>query len=56
MFDLIGGFWIARSIYLATKLRIADCFDNEPETIAQLATATETEPQSLLHPNGYELA
>jgi hypothetical protein len=44
MLDLIGGFWIARSIYLAAQLGIADVFDDQPKTIAQLAAATNTEP------------
>lgn len=47
MMDLIGGFWIARSIYLAAQIGIADAFDDQPKTIAQLATATNTEPQPL---------
>ncbi|MBI4780749.1 MAG: methyltransferase [Oscillatoriophycideae cyanobacterium NC_groundwater_1537_Pr4_S-0.65um_50_18] len=47
MLSLIGGFWIARSIYLAAQLGIADLFDDQPKTIAQLAAATSTDPQSL---------
>jgi hypothetical protein len=47
MLNLIGGFWIARSIYLAASLGVADVFDDQPKTIAQLATATNTEPRSL---------
>ncbi len=47
MLNLIGGFWIARSIYLAAKLGVADVFDDQPKTIAQLAAATNTEPRSL---------
>ena len=47
MLNLIGGFWIARSLYLAAKLGVADVFDNQPKTIAQLAVATNTEPQPL---------
>lgn len=47
MLNLIGGFWIARSIYLAAKLGIADVFDDQPQTIAQLAAATNTESRSL---------
>ncbi len=38
MLSLIGGFWIARSIYLAAQLGVADLFDDQPKTIAQLAT------------------
>jgi hypothetical protein len=51
MLDLIGSLWVARSIYLAAKLGIADVFDDQPQTIAQLAAATNTEPRS----NGFEL-
>lgn len=47
MLNLIGGFWIARSIYLAAKLGIADVFDDQAKTIAQIAAETKTEPQSL---------
>lgn len=47
MLSLISGFWIARSIYLAAQLGIADCFDDTPKTIAQLAAETETDPRSL---------
>jgi hypothetical protein len=47
MLNLISGFWIARSIYLAAQLGVADVFDDQPKTIAQLAEATNTEPRSL---------
>jgi O-methyltransferase domain/Dimerisation domain len=47
MLSLISGFWVARSIYLAAQLGIADVFDDRPETIAQLAAKTNTEPRSL---------
>jgi O-methyltransferase domain/Dimerisation domain len=47
MSSLISGYWIAQSIYLAAKLGIADCFDDAPKTIAQLAAETETEERSL---------
>lgn len=47
MLNPIGGFWIARSIYLAAELRVADVFDDRPKTIAQLAAATNTDPRSL---------
>jgi len=47
MFILISWFWIARSIYLAAQLGIADRFDDAPKTIAQLAAETETDPWSL---------
>lgn len=47
MLNLISGFWIARSLYLAAKLGVADLFDNQPKTIAQLANGTQTDPRSL---------
>lgn len=47
MLSLIGGFWIARSIYLAAQLGVADVFDDQPKTVAQLASATNTDPRSL---------
>jgi O-methyltransferase domain/Dimerisation domain len=47
MLGLIGGFWIARSIYLAAKLGIADYFEDVPIPISELATKTATDPQSL---------
>jgi hypothetical protein len=47
MLNLISGFWIARSIYLAAQIGVADAFDEQPKTIAQLAAATNTEPRSL---------
>ena len=47
MLNLIGGFWIARSIYLAAQIGVADVFDDQPKTIAQLAEATDTKPRSL---------
>lgn len=47
MLGLIGGFWVARSIYLAAQLGVADAFDDQPKTVAQLAAATHTDPRSL---------
>lgn len=47
MLSMIGEFWLARSIYLAAQLGLADCFDHEPKLIAQLAAETKTEPRSL---------
>ncbi|XGV97602.1 MAG: hypothetical protein ACAF41_01375 [Leptolyngbya sp. BL-A-14] len=49
MMNLIGGFWIARSLYLAAQVGVADAFDDQPKTIAQLAEATNTEPRYLWH-------
>lgn len=47
MLNLIIGFSIVRSIYLAAQLGVADVFDEQPKTIAQLAAATNTEPGAL---------
>ncbi|MBV8886311.1 MAG: hypothetical protein JO235_20285 [Chroococcidiopsidaceae cyanobacterium CP_BM_RX_35] len=47
MFELIGGFWIARSVYLAAQLGLVDYFDEAPKPISELAIATETDPKSL---------
>lgn len=47
MLNLISGFWIARSLYLAAKIGVADLFDDQPKTIAQLAAGTNTDPRSL---------
>jgi hypothetical protein len=47
MLNLIGGFWVARSIYLAAKLGVADLFDDQPQTIAHLAQQTASDPRSL---------
>jgi O-methyltransferase domain/Dimerisation domain len=47
MFGLIGGFWIARSIYLAAELGLADHVNNTPKSISTLATETETDSKSL---------
>jgi O-methyltransferase domain/Dimerisation domain len=47
MLNLISGFWIARSLYLAAQLGIADLFDDQPKTVAQLAAATHTDGRSL---------
>jgi O-methyltransferase domain/Dimerisation domain len=47
MYDLIGGFWIAQSIYFAAKLGLADYIDDTPKSISELATETKTDPKSL---------
>jgi hypothetical protein len=47
MFTLISGFWVARSIYFAAKLGLADLLDDHPKTIAELARQAECEPRSL---------
>jgi hypothetical protein len=46
--NFVNGFWIARAIYLAAQLGVADHFEHhQPQTITQLATATETDSRSL---------
>jgi hypothetical protein len=34
MLSLISGFWVARLLYLAAQLGIADVFDDQPQQIA----------------------
>jgi O-methyltransferase domain/Dimerisation domain len=47
MLGMIGGFWVARSIYLAAKLGIADCFEDQSKSIEQIASETDSDPRSL---------
>jgi hypothetical protein len=47
MIQFLGGFWIARAIHAAAKLRIADHLAQEPKTVEQLAALTETHAPSL---------
>ncbi len=47
MLAMIGGFWVARSLYLAAEIGVADVFDGQPKTVAQLAAGTNTDPRSL---------
>jgi SAM-dependent methyltransferase len=47
MIDLISGFWIARAVYLAAKLGIADHLHDQSRSAAELAELTGTHPPSL---------
>ena len=47
MLQMISGFWVSRIVYAAAKLGIADLFEDRPRTVAELATLTNTHPQSL---------
>jgi hypothetical protein len=47
MLQMISGFWIARCIYVAAKLGIADLVKDRPKTAEELAAATQTHAPSL---------
>jgi hypothetical protein len=47
MFELIDGFRVSRTIYIAAKLGIADFLKEEPRTSKQLAHSTGTHAPSL---------
>ena len=47
MMQMIGGFRVARSIYVAAQLGIADVLADGSKTIEELAQATETDAPSL---------
>jgi hypothetical protein len=47
MLQLMSGFWLARAIYLAAKLGLADLMQAEPQTTAALAAATGTHAPAL---------
>lgn len=47
MMQMIGGFRVARSIYVAADLAIADLLADGPKSIDELAQATETDGPSL---------
>lgn len=47
MLQLISGFWIARCIYVAAKLGIADVVKDAPKNANELAAATGTDAPSL---------
>lgn len=44
---LISGYWISQAIYAAAKFGIADLLAKGPQTAAQLAAATSTNPDAL---------
>lgn len=43
----LAGEWISRSLYVATKLEIADHLQQSPKSIQELARLTQTESESL---------
>jgi hypothetical protein len=45
--QMIGGYWIARMLYVVADLGIADLIDERPRPIAELAAATELHPRAL---------
>lgn len=47
MLQIISGFWVARCVYVAAKLGIADLIKEQPKTADELATATGTHGPSL---------
>jgi hypothetical protein len=47
MLEIICGFWISRTIYVAAKIGLADHIKDSPRTVQDLASATGTNPASL---------
>jgi O-methyltransferase/methyltransferase family protein len=47
LLHLVGGFQVARALYVAAKLGVADLLDGRPKTCAELAEATGTHARSL---------
>ena len=45
--QMITGYWISQAIYAAAKFGIADHLKDGPKTVAELATATSTNPDAL---------
>jgi ubiquinone/menaquinone biosynthesis C-methylase UbiE len=45
--QMITGYWISQAIYAAAKFGIADRLQDGPKTVAELATATSTNPEAL---------
>jgi hypothetical protein len=43
----ITGYWTSQAVYVAAKLRIADCLAEGPQTVEALAEATSTHPRTL---------
>lgn len=44
---LMSGEWVARALYVTTKLEIADCLKSGPKTVEELAQITNANPESL---------
>ena len=47
MLQIISGFWISRGVYAIAKLGIPDLLKDGPRAADELASATNTHPQSL---------
>ena len=47
MLQIITGFWTSRAVYVAAKLGLADLVKDGPKSIAELASATGSHPDSL---------
>lgn len=47
LLGMITSYWTAQAIHVAAKLKLADLFKNGPKAAAELATATNTNPQAL---------
>jgi hypothetical protein len=47
MLQMVSGYWVSQSIYVATKLGIADLLKDSPKSCDELATATGTHAPSL---------
>ncbi len=45
--QMITGYWISQAIYAAAKFGIADHLQDGPKSVAELATATSTNPDAL---------
>jgi hypothetical protein len=45
--QMISGYWISQAIYAAAKFGIADLLKDGPKTVAELASATGTNPDAL---------
>ena len=45
--NMLTGYWIAQSIYVAAKLGLADLVKDGPKTAEQMAAATQTQPEAL---------
>ena len=47
IFDIIGGYWLSRAVYLAAKLRLVDAVGDGRAKVAAVAAATGTRPETL---------
>ncbi len=47
IFNIIGGYWLSRAVYLAARLKLADAVGDNPAALADIAAATATRPGEL---------